>query len=156
MWKGIATTKASKDEENVYVTRNLLSNPHLLPQHVSISLRDLEDHINQQLSQHKCLMYGRFEFTTRPNQYVGGSRSGSGDDSVTGGDSSGAKASGDQRRPSKNRPVNYNALNKNSVKKSQHRLEQFEEEEEDGEAYDNGEEMFEQEVDELINWTKTI
>ena len=65
LWKGIATSKASKNDENVYLKNGLLENPKLLSQHLSISIKELEEQVYQQLNEHKNIMYGKFEFTNR-------------------------------------------------------------------------------------------
>lgn len=65
LWKGIATSKASRSEENAYLKNNLLENPNLLSQHLSISLKELEEQVYQQLKEHKNIIYGRFDFSDR-------------------------------------------------------------------------------------------
>jgi hypothetical protein len=65
LWKGIATSKASQFDENAYLKTNLLENPNLLSQHLSISLKDLEEQVYQQLKDHKNIIYGKFDFSDR-------------------------------------------------------------------------------------------
>lgn len=65
LWKGIATSKSSKNDENVYLKNGLLDNPNLLSQHLSISIKELEEQVYQQLNEHKNIMYGKFDFTDR-------------------------------------------------------------------------------------------
>ena len=65
LWKGIATSKASQFDENAYLKNNLLENPNLLSQHLSISLKDLEEQVYQQLKDHKNIIYGKFDFSDR-------------------------------------------------------------------------------------------
>lgn len=128
MWKGIATTKSRKNEENVYLKSSLMSNrPDLLPQHVSISLREFEEHINKQLNEHKCLMYGRFDFIPSAIKNVARRKT---------------TISGSNNK----KVVNYNSLNGKGQSQGQ--------DEENNSIQD--EEIFEQEVDELLNWTKNI
>lgn len=142
MWKGIATTKSNKQEENIYVKSTLSKNPNLLPQHMSISLRDLEDHVNRQLNEHKNIMYGKFNFVNGKN--------GSAEPNA---------------RNNRNLAVNYNLLNEkdrsksNSAASSKHSNADLAEPSRQPNNNDNhllNDELFEQEVDELINWTKNI
>lgn len=145
LWKGIATTKASKEEENVYVASSLLNKPHLLPQHVSISLQELEEHINKQLNQHKQLMYGKFHFPSLEASNQGSKHS----------------------RTDRNRAINYNALKStksflasdaSSQQAAAAEATEKNSHEDSHEHLDSPliDDRFEQEVSELISWTKTI
>jgi len=49
----------------VYLKEGLLENPHLLSQHLSISIKELEEQVYQQLSEHKNIMYGKFDFSNK-------------------------------------------------------------------------------------------
>jgi ubiquitin-protein ligase len=141
LWLGIATTKAMKDEENPYLNQNLLNNPNLLAQHISISLQDLEEQVYRQLSEHRNVMYGRFNFEANNKT---SSRVGSAKRTIA---------------PPKPRAVNYNSLSKHvknfspvggviNSKKQENQVLKIQ-----ANVEDVG---FEQEVDELVNWTKNI
>ena len=64
LWRSIATSKPSdkNSEKNVYSKPD---DSEVAVQHLNLSLKDLEDQVIVQLSEHKDLMYGKFEFVTK-------------------------------------------------------------------------------------------
>lgn len=131
LWTSIATTKSVKDEQNLYLNESLINNPSLLAQHISISLNDLEEQVYRQLTEHRNLMYGKFNFDNKPMR----SGSAGGDNGTVNMIKHGHHNAG--------RAVNYNDLNK--------RRQQA-----DVKKVDDLDQDFEEEVDQLINWTKNI
>jgi ubiquitin-protein ligase len=135
LWFGIATTKSMKDEQNSYLNENLLNNPNLLAQHISISLNELEEQVFRQLTEHRNVMYGRFSFENGNKTSL---RTGSAKKVIA---------------PPKNRAVNYNSLNQaRSSDNSNPSLNQVLK----IKTTVADDENFEQEVDQLLNWTKNI
>lgn len=151
LWKGIATTKSNNEEENIYIKNDLFQNPNLMSQHISISLKELEDQINKQLTEHKNIMYGKFDFEPKINlkeQKIQNTIPINNENAKTNKNSNQVKA------------VNYNDLNTNKLQNQNNKSEapitssnpvnnkpKFE---------DTDDDLFENEVDELINWTKNI
>ena len=132
LWFGIATTKSVKDEQNIYLNENLINNPNLLAQHISISLNDLEEQVYRQLTEHRNIMYGKFKFKGATK-------------------TSGRANSAKKGKPlPKSQAVNYNDLN-NKSKIPNSSL--------DATAKvkaTSDDEHFEEQVNDLINWTKNI
>ncbi|RNA12794.1 Ubiquitin-conjugating enzyme E2 U [Brachionus plicatilis] len=135
LWRGIATTKSKKQDENEYLKNDLSQKPNLMSQHMSLSTRELEHQINKQLNEHRNLMYGKIEF---------GKQSAS----IYSKDSH-SKSETKARKP---KIVNYNELNKES------RLSEPKSEQNVNTKLVIGrnDQEFEEEVDQLINWTKNI
>lgn len=163
LWKGIATTKSSNDEENAYLKTDLFQNPHLMPQHISISLIELEEQINKQLNEHKNIMYGKFNFE---NKFLGELKERTLPPTNT------TAVSKSNIQP---KVVNYNDLNNNKIEKSSYLTNKanssFSKQNSSlnfsksahtnstktsEKLFERNDELFEQEVDELINWTKNI
>lgn len=135
LWRGIATTKSNKKDENEYLKNDLSQKPNLMSQHMSLSVRELEHQINKQLNEHRNLMYGKFEFGRK-----------------SAGNHSTETQSNTENKVRKPKIVNYNELNKSS-RLSEPKSETNVKTEL---IVDNNDEEFEQEVDQLINWTKNI
>jgi ubiquitin-protein ligase len=131
MWKGIATSKSDKEDENIYLKNTLLDNPNLLSQHLSISIKDLEEQVYQQLNEHKNVMYGRFGFSNKDTKL-------------------------EVKFPILNEKTN--SLEKPNFTSSEMNLTKARNnfEKSQSKTVHLNEEIFEQEVDELINWTKNI
>lgn len=157
LWKGIATSKASKDDENVYLKTGLLENPNLLSQHLSISIKELEEQVYQQLNEHKSIMYGKFDFSNRSLKAFEKNALAN-------------KAEYMYEAPKINeQPVSYNEL-KNSPNNLAHSINQNtnndnhealnKSQQKSGRSnrteYDVNDDFDEEEVDQLINWTKNI
>lgn len=137
LWKGIATTKSNKNEENIYLKNDLYQKPNLMSQHISISISELEHQINKQLNEHKNIMYGRFNFESKPNKTK---------DKVI---------SKKEEIYNKSKIVNYNELSKNVPNNETVKI-KIDSPIQTKLVIDQDEEVFEQEVDELINWSKNI
>ena len=120
LWKGIATSKASQSDENAYLKNNLLENPNLLSQHLSISIKELEEQVYQQLKEHKNIIYGKFDFSDRSidKLLVGNNR----------------------KILNQTEPEQAKTTEKENNKKKVNKTD----------------DLFEKEVDDLINWTKNI
>jgi ubiquitin-protein ligase len=147
VWNNIATTKSLRHEKNPYLQENLMSNPNLLAQHISISLNDLEDQVYRQLNEHRNLMYGNFKFENSS-------------------DSKNQQTSSELKKKINSKPVravNYNDLNNKSKI-----LNISNEQQSDASFNVKGDkkpntvirveinDVDEQEVDQLLNWTKNI
>ena len=192
LWRGIATTKANTYEENIYLKSKVFENPAILFQHLSISLKDLEREVYKQLTEHKNLMYGNFDFSNRKfsNEKVFGNsdRDGSTVDNIAvdpidevkrsivnnsnisnqlnvNNNDSNDNTTNENSKNNFNDTMNESSLNLKtritpspkvikvtaSIKKaSSSKLT-------DQQSFiPNEEELFEKEVDDLINWTKNI
>ncbi|CAF0725282.1 unnamed protein product [Brachionus calyciflorus] len=134
LWKGIATTKSNKNDENIYLKDDLYKKPDLISQHFSISIHELEHQINKQLSEHKNLMYGRFNFEKKAFA-----------------NSNHQSATNKQQQQTK--IPNYNQLNKNNIQELKPITESYVSTQL---VIDRDDDLFEQEVDELIEWTNKI
>jgi len=180
LWRGIATTKSKKEDENQYLTSDVFENPNVLYQHISISVKDLEEHVYNQLNEHKNLMYGRFDFAQMSKEQQKQQKvtnlnskifsSSKNNDKETNKTSSLQNGDSEHLRPN-SLMTNLNTQNKNNGN----------EEDEDKETLANiegtksepqirtlmkittsmksmqsNEELFEKEVDELITWTQNI
>ena len=62
LWKGIATSKEAEGSENIYIKYDLNQNPVQMAQHLGLTIKDLELQMMQQLNDHKNIMYGKFDF----------------------------------------------------------------------------------------------
>ena len=157
LWKNIATTKSGKHDENVYVKNELYENPNLIAQHISISIKDLEEQIIKQLNEHKNIMYGKFDFANRRNdiaQTIMENRK-----------SLFAKA----KASNNDNPIPNPISNANTEKRSSASYYSTGNEIKDKiikvhtsnlnnkpPIHDSNDDLFEKEVDDLINWTKNI
>ena len=159
LWKGIATSKATKNDENVYLKHGLLENPNLLSQHLSISIKELEEQVYQQLNEHKNIMYGKFEFTNRSigikaieeNIFIQNQPSTLSGDKIKNKESSEKTSPKPVAAPSylnNSGSKNFEALLSNSQLKSANSNQNNE--------FNVDDDFSEQEVDDLINWTKNI
>lgn len=137
LWKGIATSKASRSDENAYLKNNLLENPNLLSQHLSISLKELEEQVYQQLKEHKNIIYGKFDFSDRNIDKIFTTSS------LKRINEASANISPERKPEPKPAaaapPVVHSKSKINQSNKS-----------------NLNDELFEQEVDDLIKWTKNI
>ena len=141
LWRDIGTTKASKTDENVYLKHELLEKPHLLQQHLSITLKDLEIQLNQQLTEHKNLMYGNLDFSR----------------------SAGKHTRNVLKPVAKTAPTNYNQIRRQQVAEDEE-SEFIEDSNQVKIVYKNvsaeldtsRDPKFENEVDELIKWTENL
>lgn len=138
LWRGIATTKSKKQDDNEYLTNDLSQKPNLMSQHMSLSINELEHQINKQLNEHRNLMYGKFEFGRKSESLF------SLDSQV--------KSEIKARKP---KIANYNELNKTS-KLSEPKSEDNVNTKLIIGHNNNNDEEFENEVEQLINWTKNI
>jgi len=67
MWTGMATSKERENAKNVYLQYDLNENPVQMAQHLGLTLKDLEIQMMQQLNDHKNIMYGKFSFSKHEN-----------------------------------------------------------------------------------------
>jgi ubiquitin-protein ligase len=186
LWRGIATTKASTYEENIYLKSKVFENPAILFQHLSISLKDLEREVYKQLTEHKNLMYGNFDFSNRKfsnekvfvnndkDDNLGADRIDEVKRSIinnsnvsnqinlnNNNNNSNEYANNENSKNNFNDTMNESSLNlktritpspkliKVTVKKASSSVDQQS-------FLQNDDELFEKEVDDLINWTKNI
>lgn len=143
LWKGIATSKINTKEEPYYLKNNLHENQNLLPQHVSISMKDLEEQVLKQLTEHKNIMYGKFDFGKRHNDDL--------KDLLMEG-----------KNQAKTNLIYPNAIDSRNSQENNNNIPSREKMTNDQNPsrinlpVRENEDMFEKEVDDLINWTKNI
>jgi ubiquitin-protein ligase len=138
LWKGIATSKLNNKEEPFYLKNNLFENQNLLPQHISISLKDLEEQVLKQLTEHKNIMYGKFDFGDKKNDLskilIEGKNQSKKNNTNYIENINSQKFQSDHHNPNKEKMSNNQALS----------------------MINQEDDIFEKEVDDLINWTKNI
>jgi ubiquitin-protein ligase len=133
VWMGIATSKSKENSQNFYLQYDLKENPAQMAQHLGLSLKDLETQMMQQLSDHKNIMYGKFEFK-KPNR----------------GNSVELEDMRNVQRLNKMRNVYLKRSDSDSKK---------DDNKEEGTFYENKTNNslnWENEVDDLVNWTKNL
>ena len=142
LWKGIATSKLNTKEEPYYLKSSAYENQNLLPQHLSISMKDLEEQVLKQLTEHKNIMYGRFDFGNRRNDDL-------------------KHLLMDGKNQAKANSIYLNSIES----RNSHEVKYIPSREKVGHDQNSSrinlpiresEDMFEKEVDDLINWTKNI
>jgi ubiquitin-protein ligase len=178
LWRGIATTKSKKEDENQYLTSDVFENPNVIYQHISISVKDLEEHVYNQLNEHKNLMYGRFDFAQMNKEQQKKQKSTnlnsklftspSNRDRET--DIASSLQNGDENENLKTNSLmtNFNTQNNHSKEgegketmitaeiKSEPQIRTLMKITTSMKSMQSNEELFEKEVDELITWTQNI
>ena len=154
MWRDIATAKSSKMEENKYFKDELLPKPYLLQQHLAISLQELDIQLNQQLADHRNLMYGNMNFKNSKFQMN--------NQKIINYKQESLKHSEPVNNKNESKDKNQRNLASNAKQKSQLNRNKFETKKDNREILSNAaeseinEKFDDEEVDDLIKWSKAL